>query len=158
MKKSYKLYAAYGSNMSLKQMARRCPGAKIFGVGVIENYKLTFRGSRRGLANIEKNEGASIPVVLWKITAICEKALDFYEGFPKLYVKKQIPVRFEEEEIEAMTYVMSDRYCNFPVKPSPYYIEMLQQGYESHGIIKDGIFDAVQDIYRELAMKKIYQR
>ena len=43
MKMKTKLYGAYGSNMSLDQMAHRCPNAKVVGTGSLENYKLTFR-------------------------------------------------------------------------------------------------------------------
>lgn len=155
MEKKYIIYAAYGSNMNLKQMARRCPSARVLGVGELENYKLTFRGKRRGVANIEKCEGTSIPVVLWNITKKCEKVLNWYEGFPRLYVKEQIQIKLRNETIEAMVYVMTDEYCNIPNKPSPYYIETIEQGYADYGIIKDGLFDAVQDVYRELVIRKM---
>ena len=38
-----KLYVAYGSNLNLEQMARRCPTAKVVGIGVLKDYQLTFR-------------------------------------------------------------------------------------------------------------------
>ncbi len=44
MERKCEIYAAYGSNMNLRQMALRCPSAEILGSGVLENYKLTFRG------------------------------------------------------------------------------------------------------------------
>lgn len=154
MDSTNKIYAAYGSNMCLQQMARKCPSARVIGVGVLENYKLTFRGIRKGVATIERCEGASIPVVLWTITKKCEKALDSYEGFPKLFMKEQVEVKFENASVEAMAYVMVDKYCKIPVKPSLYYIETIQRGYENHGIIMDGLFNAVQDVYRELAISK----
>ena len=40
---STKLNAAYGSNLSISQMAYRCPDAKIIGTGKINDYKLVFR-------------------------------------------------------------------------------------------------------------------
>lgn len=60
-----KLYAAYGSNMNLAQMAKRCPQAKAAGTGMLNNYRLTFRGTNNGVANIEKCNGRSVPIVLW---------------------------------------------------------------------------------------------
>ena len=36
------LYAAYGSNMNLEQMAFRCPYSVVVGKGMINNYKLKF--------------------------------------------------------------------------------------------------------------------
>ena len=38
------LYIAYGSNLHLDKMAKRCPSAKIVGTSEIKDYKLTFRG------------------------------------------------------------------------------------------------------------------
>ncbi len=149
------LYAAYGSNMNLRQMARRCPGAKLVGVGELQNYELTFRGKRRGVANIERCDGSNVPVVLWKITNKCEKSLDYYEGFPRLYVKEQISVKYKNEIVQAMVYIMSGDYCNLPAKPEQYYLETIEQGYRENGIISSGLFDAVQNVKRQLVMSKI---
>ncbi len=154
MRKSFKIYAAYASNMSLQQMAQRCPFAREIGVGELEDYKLTFKGIRKGIATIEPCQGTSIPVVLWRITEKCEKALDRFEDFPKVYRKEQVTIKFQNHIVEAMVYVMTDKYCNFLSKPTPYYIEMIQQAYDDHGIIRDGLFNAVQDVYRELAIRK----
>ena len=37
-------YIAYGSNLNLKQMAMRCPTAKVVGRAMLKDYQLTFRG------------------------------------------------------------------------------------------------------------------
>ena len=39
-----KYYIAYGSNLNLEQMARRCPTAKMIGSTTLKNYRLMFRG------------------------------------------------------------------------------------------------------------------
>ena len=39
-----KYYIAYGSNLNLEQMARRCPTAKVVGSTTLKNYRLMFRG------------------------------------------------------------------------------------------------------------------
>ena len=44
MEKRY--YIAYGSNLNIRQMKMRCPGARIIGTSVIEDYRLLFKGSR----------------------------------------------------------------------------------------------------------------
>ena len=36
------LYFAYGSNIDLEKMARRCPAAQVVGPGIPENYELAF--------------------------------------------------------------------------------------------------------------------
>ena len=73
-----KMYVAYGSNMNVEQMSRRCPDAKVFGTGLLHGYKIVFRGRSNGVANIEPAEGSTVPVVLWKISPSDEKALDVF--------------------------------------------------------------------------------
>lgn len=43
-----KLYIAYGSNMDEKQMAGRCPTARLLGTSELEGYRLLFKGSKTG--------------------------------------------------------------------------------------------------------------
>ena len=38
------LYAAYGSNINLEQMAYRCPNSKVAGTAMLKGYELEFRG------------------------------------------------------------------------------------------------------------------
>jgi gamma-glutamylcyclotransferase len=40
-------YFAYGSNLSLKQMAERCPEAKPKFTAILPNYKVIFTGWSR---------------------------------------------------------------------------------------------------------------
>ena len=54
-----KNYIAYGSNLNVGQMSRRCPGAIPVGTARIENYELLFRGSKTGsYLTIEPKEGS----------------------------------------------------------------------------------------------------
>ena len=60
MEKRY--YIAYGSNLNIRQMRMRCPGARIIGTSVVEGYQLLFKGSRTGsYLTIEPQEGAGAP-------------------------------------------------------------------------------------------------
>ena len=86
-----RLYIAYGSNLNLPQMERRCPTAKVVGTSEIKNYELLFRG----VATVEPKEGASVPILLWKIETLDEAALDRYEGWPHLYRKEMMDVELE---------------------------------------------------------------
>ena len=85
------IYVAYGSNMNVEQMKRRCPNAKPIGKYILGDYKLEFRG----VANIIKCKGKKVPVALWEITEECEKSLDIYEGYPRLYRKEYVKVEYE---------------------------------------------------------------
>lgn len=122
-----KLYIAYGSNMNLEQMKRRCPLAKAIGKTVLKNYKLVFKG----VADIERSEDAEVPVVVWEITKECEKALDIYEGYPRLYRKEYVQIEIDGKIELAMVYVMN--YTK-GAKPSEYYYNVIKQGYKDFGI------------------------
>ena len=129
MKNETKIYGAYGSNMNIKQMSDRCPNAKVIGTGKLKNYKLTFRGISKGVANIEKMQGGTVPIVLWEITPECERALDLYEAYPKLYVKEEVEVITKDGTTKAIVYVMSKQYEQLSAEPSGYYINTIWQGY-----------------------------
>ena len=137
-----KIYAAYGSNMNLAQMAVRCPHSRVIGTGRLEDYKLTFRGRGSGVANVERSRGRDVPIVLWEITPTCEIALDHYEGYPNLYTKQDIRVKTKNGKIKAMVYVMTERYEKMPAEPSEYYYALIAEGYEENGIELDALDDA----------------
>ncbi len=122
-----KKYIAYGSNMNVEQMSRRCPNAKPIGKTVLQNYKLVFKG----VADIEKSESEEVPVVVWEITKECEKALDIYEGYPRLYRKEYVPILINGKTEPAMVYVMN--YAK-GAKPSEYYYNVIKQGYKDFDI------------------------
>ena len=67
-----KYNAAYGSNLSISQMALRCPDAEIIGTGKLMDYKLIFRYH----ADIEPHNGSCVPVLIWSITPADEVRLD----------------------------------------------------------------------------------
>lgn len=134
MDKKVKLYVAYGSNMNLEQMSHRCPKAKVVGIGILKDYKLTFRGRYKGVANIEPCKDKAVPIVLWEITEECERALDLYEGYPNFYIKKDIEVTVGDESKTAMVYVMTKEYTNLVAAPTEYYFNVIARGYSDNGI------------------------
>ena len=122
-----KIYIAYGSNMNLKQMKMRCPKAKPIGKGILEDYKLVFKG----VADVEKCEGKQVPIVLWEITEECEKSLDIYEGYPRLYRKEYATVKIGNKDVNGMMYVMNYGKGSAPNK---YYFNIIKEGYQDFGI------------------------
>lgn len=145
-----KIYAAYGSNMNLKQMKLRCPKAKVIGRGVLEGFKLTFRGKQTGVANVERSSEGRVPIVLWAITKDCERALDRYEGYPTLYKKEQVTIMTDAGEQEAMVYVMAKQYEKMPALPSEHYFEIIREGYEDNKIEAAPLLQAHADTREEL--------
>ena len=135
-----KLYGAYGSNLNFEQMAHRCPTARFLGVGTINGYELEFRGRSRGVATVTACEGVSVPVGIWMIEDPDEAALDVYEGFPRLYIKQDIPTDFNGRIIPVMYYVMVD---GLPLTlPSEVYFNTILDGYEDCKIDSEPLFQA----------------
>ena len=128
-----KLYAAYGSNLDVNQMAVRCPDAIPVGSYMLPGYRITFRGNARGygVANIERRTGSVVPLGLWKISESDEASLDIYEGYPRLYTKINIPVVLDNERTHAIVYVMTPGH-HFAT-PSPYYFDVVLKGYHDFG-------------------------
>ena len=104
-----KFYLAYGSNLNIRQMRYRCPGAVPIGTAVIPDYELLYKGSRNcAFLTIEPKDGSKVPVGVWEVSPENEKELDLYEGFPT----------YEDRQIG---------------KPSPGYIRTCEEGYRDFG-------------------------
>ncbi len=134
-----KLYAAYGSNMNLSQMAQRCPHAKRVGRGLVYGYELVF--AYKGVATIVPSPDNFVIVILWELTPECEQALDRYEGYPRLYGKEKIQVSLMDSDMEvsAMAYVMNKPFCEMPDIPSESYKNTILIGLKQNDIqIKNG--------------------
>lgn len=139
-----KLYLAYGSNLNLKQMADRCPTAKVVGASQINDHRLLFRGAHAGaVATIEPFKGGNVPVLVWEITPADEAALDRYEGWLFLYRKETIKVKLGGKTVKAMVYIMND---GRPLgQPSCYYYSTILEGYKSAGFDVEILHKATTD-------------
>ncbi|MDD3230252.1 MULTISPECIES: gamma-glutamylcyclotransferase family protein [Caproicibacterium] len=141
------LYIAYGSNLSLPQMAFRCPTAKVVGASEIKGYELLFRGGRKGaVATVEPFEGGSVPVLLWKIRSGDEQALDRYEGYPHFYRKEMMEVELKGKAVPGMVYVMNGGH-EFGA-PSDFYLNTIMEGYKTAGFDTDFLDQAVEKSIR----------
>lgn len=139
-----RLYVAYGSNLNIRQMKYRCPFAKLYGTGVIEDYELQFKGRPTGAyATIAPKEGSVVPVAVWELKATDEKSLDYYEGYPSHYFKKDVPVKMDGKDITAMVYIM-DLKMDFGL-PSSYYYHVVYEGYLDCGLDTDFLENALID-------------
>lgn len=88
-----KYYLAYGSNLNLVQMFRRCPNARVIGHTSLPGMRLVFRGSKTGsYLTVEPGEAASVPCGVFAIQDDDELALDHYEGYPVFYQKQTLHV------------------------------------------------------------------
>lgn len=147
MKKRY--YAAYGSNLNIKQMSYRCPEARVVGTTYIENYELLFKGSFTGAyLTIEPKKGSKVPITIWEISNADELALDRYEGFPNFYYKKGFTITFTNdlgktfENINVFAYIMHEERCLGI--PSPDYVSACIEGYRYFHFDEKYIYEAIK--------------
>lgn len=151
-----KYYLAYGSNMSMEQMARRCPDAFPVATCTLPDYLPCFKGSGTGAyLTIEKDLDYRLPgtpCVVWAISEEDEKRLDRYEGFPTFYYKKTVKVNARPLymaagskgrliRIEAMVYIMhEERELG---SPTNHYLDICMEGYSRFGFNPDLLLDAL---------------
>jgi gamma-glutamylcyclotransferase len=79
------LYFAFGSNLSLSQMARRCPNSKYIGRATLAHYQWMI--NERGYANVIPSNGDWVEGLVFEIDSEDERRLDKNEGTAKqLYI------------------------------------------------------------------------
>lgn len=132
------LYASYGMNTNVEQMAYRCPNAVSLGRADITGYSLVFRR----VADIKEDKGSILQVVLWDITDQCEQALDILEGYPEFYDKKYVDVVIGSDTFQAMVYQMTSDYRTEYHSPRKHYQTILENGYMAHGLDIQQIYNA----------------
>jgi cation transport regulator ChaC len=142
------LYFAYGSNMERVQFKRLCLKATFVASAALSDYELTFSGNSPmwggGVATIREKPGKQVEGVAWEISEAERKALDEYEGYPGLYVRKEIQVRTRSgKALAAFAYIMEDPGREMP--PSKRYKQLLISGAEEHGL-SDEYIDFLESI------------
>ena len=117
------LYFAYGSNLNLFQMKRRCRDSVFLKKYELKGYKLNFRSKYRA-ADIEKSKNSLVPGALFEISKSDEKKLDVYEDYPILYKK----LYFTYYSKTVMTYIMVNK-TEFRY-PTERYLNVVKRGYK----------------------------
>ncbi len=134
------IYAAYGSNTNLEQMEHRCPNSFLIGTGKIKGWRLYFNVH----ADImEGSKGDFVPCAIWNISKTDIDNLDRYEGTPRYYITKHLPVEMDSGEmVDALVYVMSKNVKGIypPYKP---YFEGCEIGYIENGLDTNILYEAL---------------
>ena len=145
--KPYRYYLAYGSNLFVDRMARRCPYAEPIGTTYIPNHTLRFRKSKSGFyATVEPKRGEAVPAAVWKISHYDELLLDAYEGYPNYYFKKSIKtfIRFEkgvQAKINMFYALPKKRPADLPTLK---YFYLMLDGYNFWGFPLDTLFRGLE--------------
>ncbi|KAI9801432.1 MAG: hypothetical protein M1825_003412 [Sarcosagium campestre] len=106
------VYFAYGSNLWLAQMARRCPESKPQNVAYLRDWNWII--NERHYANVIPSKGDIVYGLTYLISPEDEKSLDGFEGVPIAYSKVTIAVDEEtsdngQRRVEALVYVDYNR-------------------------------------------------
>lgn len=151
-------YLAYGSNLNIEEMKKRCPFAIPVGASAIKDYRLVYKGTKIvSYLTIEPCEGSIVPVGVYEITPMDEFNLDYYEGVPTLYSKNMITVSLYGQDIQAIVYIMNPTYSYH--LPSESYVSRCLQGYQNfhfnHEILNNALQTTIDNIAKELVKEII---
>jgi gamma-glutamylcyclotransferase (GGCT)/AIG2-like uncharacterized protein YtfP len=98
------LYFAYGSNMDVNAMARRCPRSKALGLARLERHQLAVM--REGWLTAVRASSSAVHGVLWDLALSDIPALDRHESLSQsLYVKLTQAVIAERGPKRAIVYI-----------------------------------------------------
>jgi len=116
-------YAAYGSNLALRQMAERCRRPEAMTAGTLVGYRLAFAK----WATIMVDKASTVPVGLYKLTPDDVAALDRKEGLGRSYERVLVTVMADDgRAIRCFTYLKKDEAAQAPPEK---YFSTIAEGY-----------------------------
>ena len=124
------LYFAYGSNLDIAQMQKRCPSSDPLGVGKLPGYRLAFsRFSRTrgcGVADIVPHKHEEVWGLVYELSqADLTGSLDRYEGYPHNYTRLRLPGHMlEKGMLDAWVYSVVEK--DEHVEPDRYYLDIMR--------------------------------
>jgi len=125
------LYFAYGSNLNMVQMKKRCPDSIPISKVKLKGYKLVFNR----VADIIESAGDIVEGAVYEVSVRDLKNLDIYEGYPRLYERINIEtIDAAGNVFKAFVYVMVNKGIG---ESSEIYYNTIAQGFEDWGISKE---------------------
>jgi phage replication-related protein YjqB (UPF0714/DUF867 family)/gamma-glutamylcyclotransferase (GGCT)/AIG2-like uncharacterized protein YtfP len=122
-------YFAYGSNLSVRQMAQRCPDSGNPRRAVLADHDWLI--NQRGVATVEPFDGTQVHGVVWDVSDHDLALLDRAESVPAHYRRDHMTVQTEDGPSDAWVYI--DHRVN-PGPPRPGYLEGIIDGALHHGL------------------------
>jgi phage replication-related protein YjqB (UPF0714/DUF867 family) len=96
-------YFAYGSNLSVAQMAARCPDAVDPVPATLADHDWLI--NQRGVATVEPFAGGEVHGILWRVSDSDLASLDRAEGVPDRYRRDRMDVVTNDGPVEAWVYI-----------------------------------------------------
>jgi cation transport regulator ChaC len=140
------LYFAYGSNMSLRQMAERCPGNERVGIALLIDHALCFPRTSTvrncGVAGLTPNPGAKVWGVVYRLHDEDLAALDRREGYDpskpahvNRYNRQSVRVLMDGQSVDCLTYAARPEPGTHV--PNAEYMAAIIAGAEENGLPAD---------------------
>ena len=103
-KSAIPIYFAYGANMDIEAMRRRCPASNPIGLARLMNHR--FFIMRDGVASVRRAPGAVVHGLLWDLALADVRPLDRFEDVEGgLYTKMVQPVLKQAGAARALIYI-----------------------------------------------------
>lgn len=133
-------YFAYATNLNKKQMAATSPQSRPLYTATLHNYRLMFTGWTRrwrgGIATIKRSAGDKVMGAIYDVPDTDWGKLDRAEDCPGNFERIRVLVNNEDgDAIEAVTYIKKGQLQADESKPSPEYLQIIQQGYKDWRLI-----------------------
>lgn len=130
------LYFAYGSNLNMVQMKKRCQDSVPVAKVKLKGYKLVFNK----YADIIKTERGIVYGAVYEVSDRDIKNLDAYEDYPRLYEKIDVEVEDNEGKIyKAFVYVMNSKDT---IEPKEGYYNIIKEGFKDWKLPMQTLMDA----------------
>jgi len=125
------LYFAYGSNMDVERMKKRCPDAKKLSDGTLHGWDAFF--DEDGVASIKKStKNDYVNGVVWEIKKSDIKILDKKEGVKVGdYKESHVNVKTPDGIKKCLVYIALDKK---PGKPKKEYVKLVKKGEKENKI------------------------
>jgi gamma-glutamylcyclotransferase (GGCT)/AIG2-like uncharacterized protein YtfP len=110
------------------------------GAAVLNNYTLEYCK----FTNVIEKSGSKVNGVLWELPKRLQKMLDEIEGYPELYIRKNVPITCNGKTYDAEVYVMTEEYREEfkDIKPSSSYLKKMNGGYSHFNVPKNILTEA----------------
>ena len=127
------LVFCFGSNLSQRQMLRRCPRAVYVGVATLHGYRLAFRGHSAGwggaVATVVPAKGRRVVGTVFVIGPMDLMRLDRCEGHPWCYRRNtmRVTIGHKRTKVNAWVYVRQGGEYGVPAHK---YLDTISKAYE----------------------------